>query len=334
MLKKDCVESIVNSAYRGILHREPDESAAHYVREILELRLSIEQLFSFFTSLDEFYERCAPIDRGRAISNLYGHPYANSYEWRNTDSKLIYWHMPKTGGISAREMISKFFHPLQIAKLEEEPPKNESKLAGKNSRDYNYFRFYSKHFSYQEFTTLASYEPNARKMISFRAPEARLVSLYWFLRSIYSVATPPFDQAAKASIGSSLDEFFASENPNIINIVDNYYVRSLTGLYATQDFDPLYSDPNKAINSALEIVQTFDAIYFLEELPKNRGLFPSRILNFLSENFGIYITNPLPMINVSSVTDKKLINIVYVERNTALDRILVFRIKKLLGVEL
>lgn len=192
-MNKSDVLNIIQHAYEGILNREADkESLDYYSALILDKTISFKDLYKLFTSYDEFYERCSPINVEQAISNIYSisnNNIGNSCIWNESSSKLIFCHFPKTGGMSINTKISKYFHPLQLD----------------NKLNSDYKKFYSGHFNFKD---LNSIQKPYKIFTCLRNPKNRLISLFNFFNQI-SPEVSPWDKPANAAKISQKD-FFSS----------------------------------------------------------------------------------------------------------------------------
>lgn len=301
--------AVVQAAYEGLLRRPADSALEHYVDRLVAGDLTIAQLLQYFVSLNEFYERVPLADRKRAIASLHGTEgqYADPYTWSPSTGNLVFFHFPKSAGMSIRRAISRFYHPLQIGS---EVAIRETKgAAGRHQR------FFSWHMTWQQYLHLP--QPTVT-FTALRNPRDRLVSLYRFLKAIGRTALPPYLTGAVAT-ESGQSAFFASDNPEIINQVDNCYVRTLAEAYAGPDGDPLRSDPSRALELAVERVLQFDEVYFLDEVAQNGGKLPPRLVKRLSEVLQTDFPSKLPVENVNEVGDVELVEARHLEQNSTLD---------------
>lgn len=290
------IKDVVQEAFRGILRREPDQASDYYIREILEGRLTLAQLFQFFASLDEFFERCDPKNREHAIACLYtnfaGGRYGDPYGWHATEKSLVFFHFPKTAGVSILKSLSRRFHPIQLGYSRERLKRREDWGAWQ--------RLFGWHMRWDEFSLI----PAPKLAITcFREPMDRQVSLYRFLSQFpgSAVVAPQFRPAVNAAIAEGPERFFAATDPTVRNETDNIYVRYLANAFISQDgFDPLEENSDEAIETAFHRAMAFDGVFFFDELPRNEGRLPPRIAALLNDYFQCEDGWELPRENIGT----------------------------------
>src|SRR5690606_30110990 len=233
-------------------------------------QLRAENLLFYFSTLDESFSTLPPDHRRQAIATLYGQEgrYADPFTWCDSGHALAFFHFPKTGGMSIRRMLSRAYHPLQIGS---EVASSQSPSASR------LIRFFASHFTWPEYLNL----PGPLKTLScLRNPRVRLRSLYQFLAGLGDSARPPYTAAALAAQAGE-GAFFRSKDPEVVNAVNNVYVRTLADASANSNGDPLAANPERALDLAFERLLSFDAVLFLEET-ENGGELPARVSRFLS----------------------------------------------------
>jgi hypothetical protein len=297
-------EALVEAAYTGLLRRPSDAAREHYIALLTGGLLSRAQLLSYFASLDEFYLRAQPENRDKAIAALYSDGdmrVGDASTWSNMPRDIIFFHFPKTAGMSLQAAICGHLHPLQIG------------LGGTKQHK----RYHAFHMSWEEYCRLPR---PAITVTALRDPAARLISLFRFLRAIGATVKPRYQAAAAAAIAGQLD-FLASSDSAVINDVNNCYVRTLSGYLAGPDGDPLKRDPRGALDLATERALRFDGVYTVEEVASAGGRLPERIVSLLSETLNVSFPQVLPKVNVTgaSVSDEPLDDRL-MEANVELDR--------------
>jgi hypothetical protein len=82
-----------------------------------------------------------------------------------------------------------------------------------------------------------------------------------------------------------------STDPFITNYIDNFYVRRLTGLYATDDGDPLRRNPDAVLGQALSALESLDYVGLTEDA--------DGCLTQLGERLGFSPQRRVPRLNVT-----------------------------------
>lgn len=149
----------------------------------------------------------------------------------DSDSRLIFFHVPKTAGVTVRNTIGNRFseaetlHILNPRAYLEEHPGSEVEAA------LSRHRFIHGHF---DLSFLRYVREPVYKMVLVREPVARICSLYWFLRghSLDKYAGP--EDARKRiwyAQNTSFEDFVGLDEPELIAL-SNYQVRFLAGRIA------------------------------------------------------------------------------------------------------
>lgn len=281
-------------AFRGILNREPDAPGLDaYLRQVLAGDISFEGVLRYFCSLDEFYERVSPKDRARAVSLLYvgqNEAHGNADFWNEAQESLVFFHFPKTGGISFTITMAQFFHPLQLGQ------------AGPRKIVAGYdFGKYQKLFSYHMDWGHAQAVPGPKAMLTcLREPTSRLLSLVAFLGDLNESAVPPYDKLARLASRGSIMDVLQTDEPAVRNYFDNVYVRHLTDAYIQDDgVDPLKENPERFLQLALDRLFGMSAYYFLEDVARNEGRVTGAALVALQRHAGADFDGKLVRENIS-----------------------------------
>lgn len=281
-------------AFHGVLNREPDPVGLEaYLKQVLSGVISIEDVLRYFCSLNEFYVRVNPKDRDRAISLLYGgggEAYGNASLWNERQESLVFFHFPKTGGVSFTITMAKFFHPLQLGQ------------AGPRRIVAGYdFGKYQKLFAYHMDWGQAQAVPGPKAMLTcLREPTSRLLSLLAFLGDLNESAVPPYDKIARLASGGSIMDVLRAEDPAVRNYFDNVYVRHLADAYIQGDgVDPLKENPKRVLQLALDRLFGMSGFYFLEDVAQNEGHVTGAALLALQHHAGRGFDGKLVRENVS-----------------------------------
>jgi hypothetical protein len=109
---------------------------------------------------------------------------------------------------------------------------------------------------------LRHFDAGRRIFTVLREPRARLVSLYHYWRAVNPARIDPdISFAVGLAHRLSLAEFLTHDEPFLTDLIDNMYVRRLTGLYATgAAADPLRADPAAALDQA---VAALEGLFFV-----------------------------------------------------------------------
>lgn len=319
-------EEIVVESYRGILRREPDAAASHYVSALEDGSVSLSGFFEFLTSLPEFYDRCQPSDRTAAIASLYadGLPARGNPDiFPAFDSSLIVWHFPKCAGNALKSGLASHFHPLQLGQWSG----CRAKAAPAPSRQR---RLFVGHMTWSEFVKLPR---PATVLTLLRDPRERLESMYRYFTTIPCDRDDRYQPAVRAAKEGEAS-FFSPSDPAVLNVVDNGFVRDLTEAFiGTDGIDPLREKPDTFVDLAFQRVMEFDAIAFVEEIRDAQGMLPPRMAEVLRKYFGKEI-GPLGVVN--ETTRRIAVSAGWarhLDEKTHYDRLLFARIRRALGMQ-
>jgi hypothetical protein len=181
-----------------------------------------------------------------------------------TGRPVAFLHVEKCGGIALVRWLSAQFHPLQIrpAPHRDLPPHLFSRLQAREPARFSFI------WGHYDLPTLARIGGNRFTIMLLREPQARLLSLYHFWRSVRPDA---FDPDVSFAVGAahrlSLADFLQTDEPMVRDLIDNVFVRRLTGRYATgAATDPLQADPPGALAAAMAALDRLDHVGVTERL--------------------------------------------------------------------
>jgi uncharacterized membrane protein YkvA (DUF1232 family) len=179
---------------------------------------------------------------------------------------VTFLHLEKTAGMSVVAALSAHFHPLQIdADLRRAfPPHVLTPLPPFLVPRLRRCALVWGHYDLPSIRRLGE----GRFTFTFlRDPASRIVSLYryWRAQAARDLGWNGMNQPVLAAQRLTLVEFLESDDPWILDYIDNFYVRRLTGRYALgQAADPLAGDPEGLLRAALLALDAFDFIGLTE----------------------------------------------------------------------
>ena len=196
-----------------------------------------------------------PPQSGNPLSFWHGPPVA-------------FLHLEKTGGVSLAKLLTDMFHPHQI---DPDPrrtlaPHVAPPFAG---RSLDGIRRHPLVFGHYDLPSLQRLDPNRTLVTMLRNPVERILSLYYYWRSIDLGAVPvsASHAAVRTAHRCGLLEFLETDDPAVRNHIDNLYVRRLTGGYATGARpDPVRQAPEAGLSAALAGLGQFDFVGITEQM--------------------------------------------------------------------
>jgi hypothetical protein len=194
--------------------------------------------------------------------NLGGNLYT---AW--TAPGLSFLHFEKCGGITVMHWLSQKFHPEQINPDDHRdlPPHLCHRTPRFTGVDPGRYPLIWGHY---DLPTLQRFGPAHRVFTVLREPRERLLSLYHFWRSVDpALIDPDLSFSVALAHRLSLEEFLACDDPMLLDLVDNIYVRRLTGRYATGAVaDPVHADPRAALDAAFAALRGLAFVGVTEKL--------------------------------------------------------------------
>lgn len=193
--------------------------------------------------------------------------------WRGPDVGFL--HLEKTAGSSLTTFLTGLFHPLQIC-----PDPNRVVAP-----DTPLLRERGGHrpdperalaWGHYDLPTLQALGPDRFLLTVLRDPEARILSLYHYFRANDGDG----DRRVRIAHELSLLDYLRSSEPDAINMIDNLYVRRLTGRYVGADgVDPLAVDPQGALEAACAGLDALDFVGLAEDMDATLAVL-GRMLGF------------------------------------------------------
>jgi hypothetical protein len=180
--------------------------------------------------------------------------------------KVAFLHLEKTAGMSLVAALAEQFHPLQIDDdlRRAFPPHVLTPLPPFLLPRVRRCALVWGHYDLPAIRRLGL---DRFTFTVLRDPAARIVSLYryWRGKAALDLGRDGMNQAVLAAQRLTLAEFLQSTDPFITNYTDNFYVRRLTGLYATADGDPLQCRPDEVLRQALAALASLDFVGLTED---------------------------------------------------------------------
>ncbi len=181
-----------------------------------------------------------------------------------TGANLAFLHVEKSAGVALLSWFSQKFHPMQINQdpYRDRPPNLVSRLpCARAARACLIWGHY-------DVPTINRLDPQRFIFTILREPAARLTSLYHFWRS---VDPSKFDPEISFAVGLahrlSFEDFLNHDDPMLTDLIDNVYIRRLTGLYATgEPHDPLHEAPAAALGRATGVLDGLGFVGISEQL--------------------------------------------------------------------
>jgi hypothetical protein len=181
--------------------------------------------------------------------------------------KVTFLHLEKTAGMSLVTALAAHFHPLQIDDdlRRTFPPHVLTPLPPFLVPRVRRFAFVWGHYDLPSVRRLGA---DRFTFTLLRDPATRIVSLYryWRGQAALDLGRNGMNQPVMVAQRSPLAEFLNSTDPFVVNYIDNFYVRRLTGLYAVaEQDDPLHADPDGALSKALAALSSLDYVGITED---------------------------------------------------------------------
>lgn len=230
-------------------------------------------------------------------TNILGHSI-DSCQGGNTDitpgsePRIIFFHIPKTGGISLYRELLQHYHPLSICparmiEYQNEPGSNHQArqyglsdrfITGQTNECFSgeeylahfppyLYRIVGGHFPINVFRR---YQNDFDTITILRHPAKRIYSCFTYLRQEYRPIPNSTDYFEKTSLRDFLDAFECRTNdcinPTAELSVHNYYARTLTGIAPPKNFDPDIKEHNDYLQLAIKQLDSITHIGFIEDL--------------------------------------------------------------------
>lgn len=244
------------------------ESAAQVLRKIL-YKEDITLYKNFGHSVDIITPRNS--DKKSVFISINGEDDIR----KNDNEKIVFLHIPKTGGTTLHNLILKNFHSEKVC------PERFNSLKKTPVEQLNSCNFFSGHYDWDN----VEYIPGNKKIISLlRNPRDRILSLYHFWRSHtweyikqHNLGGPRYAKTYE------LNEFLSLDEPAVISNIDNALIRNLLGrVYAGKNREFLYPE-NELFERAVSNLEELHSIgileytrFSIEKILKSLGFVPPK----------------------------------------------------------
>jgi hypothetical protein len=175
---------------------------------------------------------------------------------------VTFLHFERTAGTTLATLLTEQFHPLQIATapLTFDVPDGSGILQRIDDH-----KLVWGHYDLPSFRRLSA----RRRIITLlREPKARILSLYYFWRSIHPSQLEAIDDERVLQAQSlCLLDFLHSDHQSLRDSIDNVYVRRLAGLPGSGTCnDPLEQNPDFALAQAIAALEHVHFVGIVEHM--------------------------------------------------------------------
>ena len=207
------------------------------------------------------------------------------------NNRFIYLHIPKTGGVSFRQILIDAFPANQIKHVAPGP-----KIAEESSESLAKYNVVHGHFNLGDIGHIKDF----KRVVTLRDPVTRCISAYNFWRSL-DPSDPRWDENGRLMIAAShdctIDQMLTHADYRVRSVFSNKQVRLLSG-----ELDSCSSLSAMHLIKAVGALQEFDFIGLNEELALSKALFCFK--------FGLYCSGIEQRLNKSryktTVSDETL----------------------------
>lgn len=174
--------------------------------------------------------------------------------------RVALMHLPKTGGTTLHRLLAEQFEPEKTC------PERFNAFDRFTQEDLQKYDFFSAHMDFHGLSRVA--QP-AYTITLLREPKARILSLYYFWKSQTREQIEKLNLAGpRFAKNHNLLGFLRDMPDNMIQNIDNSYVRNLMGRVALGGRNRLPIAEDEAIRLSMRNLMRIDTVGFLEDLPK------------------------------------------------------------------
>lgn len=178
--------------------------------------------------------------------------------------KIIFLHIPKTGGTTFHEILSSKYNPKDIC------PERFNRLEHHKAGELAKYRMFSGHFDY--YTVQLIPGENKKILTFFRRPKDRLISYYYFLKA-HKLERAELNKLPLPILANkyTFSEFMESKELYRTPTIFNPYIYLLTGKKASGDYrldgnsTILNEDDKELLSEAKSVVNNLYAFGILEK---------------------------------------------------------------------
>ena len=220
------------------------------------------------------------------LGPLDGDPFAF---WSGPPVALL--HIEKTAGTALAMVLSRQCHPMQIYT---DPDLGETQRLGAPAQPPPDLADRKLIWGHYDLPGLRRLAPGRLIITMLREPQARVLSLYYFWRSIHPDRVAALaDPRVTAAHDLGLLDFLRCQNPAVRDSIGNAYVRRLASLNAGGTLPDIVAlDPEGALTQAMLALDDVACAGIVERMADS--------LMVMSHLLGLEITNALPQVNVGT----------------------------------
>lgn len=191
-----------------------------------------------------------------------------------TDEKLVFLHVPKTGGQSVRQMLHDAYGEAAIC-----PARSTEELCTYSMAQLSEYRVHAPH---GDWSTLDAVSGPKKVFTVLRDPLDRILSYYFYVAdkaekmSAQELALP-HHQGLNAVHSMSPDEYFFEGPPHLRAFIADNYDNFYAYYFGTRRMDGRrrlnnlmqrgLHDIDRVVDAALSNIDALDGVYTLDELP-------------------------------------------------------------------
>ena len=183
---------------------------------------------------------------------------------------VSFLHLEKTAGTALANALTERFHPLQIDQDPNRtmPPHRRSAFPTPALAAIRERKLVWGHY---DLPSLLRLDPQRAIVTMLRDPAARILSLYGYWRSVEPSSLERFgNEELKLAQRLDLLAFLRHDDPSLVDMIDNLYVRRLTGLYwSGAAVDPLRADPGRALALARQALGGLSFVGVVERMEES-----------------------------------------------------------------
>jgi hypothetical protein len=233
----------------------------------------------------------------------------------DNDRRLIFLHLPKTGGTSLHHQLGQAFGHQLIC------PERFSRLEILSDEELATYRFFSGHYHFDQIRLV----PGARYVLTvLRDPIERVLSNYYFWRRHRPAIIEAFDlDGPRIARNGTLLTFLESEHPVVRESSDNQVARYLAGnvevdsegrFHLIEDGSSRPITRSEVLERALSNLSSIDTVGFVNDL---EGVYAT-----VASDWGWLPIVPLPRLNTRTTVDDNLEEVLEEETTPAIASVL------------